>query len=130
MHGKMLVMKIKIASALALATYILSGSSAFAHAHLQAEMPAADALVRVAPTRLALAFSEGLEIKLSGVSLRGPNDKIVPTEAASLDSSDDKLMSVPITGLLGAGKYTVEWHALSKDGHATHGSFQFTVGPR
>jgi hypothetical protein len=123
-------MKIKIASALALATYILSGSGALAHAHLQAETPAADALVTVAPTTLALAFSEGLEIKLSTVTLKGPDDKIVPTEAPSLDSNDDKLMRVPVVGSIGAGKYTVEWHALSKDGHTTHGSYQFTVGPR
>jgi copper resistance protein C len=36
---------------------------------------------------------------------------------------------VPLNGVLGAGKYTVKWHALSRDGHATRGSYEFTVLP-
>jgi methionine-rich copper-binding protein CopC len=48
--------------------------------------------------------------------------------APSLSPSDDKLMTVPITGQLGTGVYTVEWHALLKDDHTTHGTYQFTVG--
>lgn len=122
-------MKIRIASALALATHILSGSSALAHAHLRAETPAADAFVSAAPTTLALAFSEGVEIKLSGATLKGADDRIVPTGAPSLDKNNDKLMSVPVIGSIQPGKYIVEWHTLSKDGHATRGSYQFTVGP-
>jgi len=34
---------------------------------------------------------------------------------------------VPVTGTLADGSYTVDWHALSGDGHKTHGSYTFTV---
>jgi methionine-rich copper-binding protein CopC len=113
---------------LALFSCLLFGSSAWAHAHLRAEDPAADRTVRTAPTALSLTFSEGLEIKVSGATLKGSDGNAVST-GAPLSPSDDKLMTVPITGQLGTGVYTVEWHALSKDGHATHGSYSFTVAP-
>jgi hypothetical protein len=85
--------------------------------------------VRAAPTALSLTFSEGLEIQLSGATLKGSDGNAVSTGAPSLSPSNDKLMTVPIAGELGTGVYTVEWHALSKDGHTTHGTYRFTVGP-
>jgi methionine-rich copper-binding protein CopC len=115
-------------SILAILSCLLFDSSAWAHAHLRAEDPVADGTVRTAPTALSLTFSEGLEIKLSGVTLKASDGNAVSTGAPSLSPSDDKLMTLPITGQLGAGVYTVEWHALSKDGHTTHGTYRFTVG--
>src|ERR1700681_1311792 len=114
---------------LALLSCLLFDGSAWAHAHLRAEAPAAGGTVGSAPTELSLTFSEGLEIKLSGATLKGSDGKAVSTGAPSLSPSDDKLMMVPITGQLGTGAFTVAWHALSKDGHATHGSYSFTVAP-
>jgi putative copper resistance protein D len=34
---------------------------------------------------------------------------------------------VRLTGKLSPGQYVVEWHALSKDGHVTNGTYQFMV---
>ena len=115
--------------ALALAVSLLSAGQACAHAHLRAETPAADAVVTSAPVVLSLSFSEGLEIGLSGATLKGPGGKAVATGTATLAPGDDKQMSVPLNGALAAGTYTVEWHALSKDGHTTHGTYHFTVSP-
>ncbi|AYG61221.1 hypothetical protein CCGE525_00435 [Rhizobium jaguaris] len=42
---------------------------------------------------------------------------------------NDTVLMVPISGTIGAGTYTVEWHALSADGHKTTGSYTFTVKP-
>lgn len=122
-------MKRPITPALALAICLLSASSAFAHAHLTAETPSANNVVAGSPTSLSLGFSEGLEIGLSGVTLKAADGQPVPTGAPALAPGDDKQMSIPLNGPLSAGKYTVEWHALSTDGHTTHGSYQFTVGP-
>jgi len=113
---------------LALLSCLLFDGSASAHAHLRAEDPAAGGTVTAAPAALSLTFSEGLEIKLSGVTLKGADGNAVSTGAPSLSPGDDKLMTVPITGQLGTGVYTVDWHALAKDGHTTHGTYQFTVG--
>ncbi|CAN7741256.1 copper homeostasis periplasmic binding protein CopC [Bosea sp. LjRoot9] len=116
-------------AALAAAALLASTYGAVAHAHLKAQMPAADARVSASPAALSLAFSEGLEIGLCGVTLKGADGKVVATGAAALATDDDKRMTVPLDGALAAGTYTVEWHVLSKDGHPTRGAYQFTIGP-
>jgi methionine-rich copper-binding protein CopC len=106
----------------------LFSGSALAHAHLKTADPAEGARVANAPAALSLTFSEALEAKLSGVTLKGPDSKTVKTGTLTLDPNDKRAMRVPLDGALRPGKYTVQWRALSKDGHSTHGSYDFTVG--
>lgn len=113
--------------ALAAACCLYSGA-ALAHAHLRAETPAADTSAQ-APTRLTLSFSEGLEPSLCAVVLKTPDGAAVATGNVALEPSDDKTLVVPVAAKLSPGAYTVEWHALSKDGHSTHGTYQFKVLP-
>jgi methionine-rich copper-binding protein CopC len=107
----------------------LFSGSALAHAHLKAANPASGARVAASPAALSLTFSEALEAKLSSVTLKGPEGKTIATGAAVLDANDRRSMRVPLNGALPAGKYTVQWQALSKDGHSTRGSYDFTVAP-
>lgn len=102
---------------------------ALAHAHLKSAIPAAHATVATAPTELDLKFSEALDLKFSGVTITGPDKAPVSTGAAALGAGDGATLVVPIAGPLAAGPYKVEWHALSKDGHKTRGSYDFTVKP-
>jgi copper resistance protein C len=106
----------------------LFSNAAFAHAHLRAETPAANASVR-APTALTLTFSAGLEPGLSGVVLENSHGASVKTGDVSLDSANDKTLVVSVPAKLMPGDYTVEWHALSRDGHSTRGTYQFKVLP-
>lgn len=101
---------------------------AFAHAHLQSATPAANGSVATAPSQITLTFSEGVNLKFSGVKVTGPQKSAVKAGKASLTGGDATL-SVPIAGKLGAGTYTVDWHILSVDGHKTNGSYTFTVNP-
>jgi copper resistance protein C len=121
--------EMKLAPALILVACLTSASPALAHAHLKAETPLADGVLAASPPTLSLNFSEGLEIGLSGVILKGQDGRVIPTGAAVLAPNDDKKITVPLNGALSAGKYTVEWHALSRDSHATNGSYEFTVLP-
>jgi copper resistance protein C len=57
-----------------------------------------------------------------------PDGGIASTGHARLAPKDDKEVLVPLPWVLTKGKYTVEWHALSKDGHTTRGSYGFSVG--
>jgi copper resistance protein C len=102
---------------------------ALAHAHLKSATPATDGTVKVSPTELDLKFSEGLNIKFTGVKLIGADKKEIPTGDAKLGTSDDTMLIVPIAGTLAPGAYSVEWHALSTDGHKTTGSYGFTIKP-
>jgi methionine-rich copper-binding protein CopC len=111
----------------AAASFGLSGRT-FAHANLKVETPAANSTV-ASPEQLILKFSEGLEIKFTGVKITGPDGKPVTTGPLSLDPNDQTSLIVPITGGLAAGKYKVDWHAVAKDTHKTQGTYSFTVKP-
>lgn len=116
---------------LALATLglVATLSSAFAHAHLKSASPAVGGSVATAPTELDLKFSEGLNLRFTGVKITGPDKAAVQTGNATLGSGDDTTLVVPITGTLAAGTYSVAWQALSTDGHKTNGTYKFTVKP-
>lgn len=109
------------------ASVALSGA-AYAHAHLEAAIPAVSGTVKAAPTELDLKFSEELNLKFTGVKVTGPDKKKVKTENAML-MGGDKTFMVNVPEGLANGTYHVDWHALSQDGHKTHGSYEFTVKP-
>jgi copper resistance protein C len=111
----------------ALASLTVAGQ-AFAHAHLKTSTPADKSTIASAPTVLTLSFTEGLNLKFSGIRVTGPAAAAVKTRDAALTDHDMGL-SVPVVGTLQPGTYTVEWHALSTDGHKTTGSYSFTVKP-
>jgi methionine-rich copper-binding protein CopC len=102
--------------------------AAFAHAHLTKSTPAAGSTLAAAPNEIDLTFSEDVNLKFTGIRLTGADGKDVAIGAGSLKDKDTTLM-VPLTGMLGPGTCTVDWHALSKDGHKTSGTFTFTVQP-
>lgn len=58
----------KILTTLALLASLTSAGSAFAHAHLKSETPAADTTVS-APKELRLVFSEGVEAQFTQVKI-------------------------------------------------------------
>lgn len=104
----------------------LSATAAFAHAHLKAETPAANATVAPAPKAIVLRFSEDVALRFTGIKISGPHKAAVKLGAGQL-SNGDTVLTVPVAQTLAAGKYTVVWHALSKDGHKTHGAYDFSV---
>jgi methionine-rich copper-binding protein CopC len=108
---------------------IAFAGQALAHAHLKSAIPAMDGAVKTSPTELDLKFSEGLNIKFTGVTVIGADKKAVATGDAKLGAGDDMTLVVPVSGTLAPGAYTVEWHALSTDGHKTTGSYSFTIKP-
>ena len=112
----------------AFAASLAFAGQALAHAHLKSAVPATDGTVKEAPAELDLTFTEGLNLKFSGVTVTGPDKAAVKTGEVTLMKGDTTLM-IPVTEKLAAGKYTVEWHVLSTDGHKTNGSYSFTVAP-
>ncbi|PSJ61533.1 copper homeostasis periplasmic binding protein CopC [Pseudaminobacter soli (ex Li et al. 2025)] len=104
---------------------VFFAGDAFAHAELVSETPAAKSMAMPAPTELKLKFSEGLELKFTGVKVVGPKQAAIETGPATLDPNDNTMLIVPLKSTLPDGKYTVDWHALSTDGHKTKGSYWF-----
>lgn len=105
----------------------LSAAGAFAHAHLQQQLPAAGAVVAASPQALTLNFSEGIETQFSGVTLTGPQQKTITLGKPVRSDSNKAELTVPVEQALTPGEYTVDWHVVSVDGHKTKGQYTFTV---
>lgn len=113
--------------ALLFLTALMTTPAAFAHAHLQHQYPAADAQVTAAPQALTLNFSEGVEANFSGLTLTGPAGASIATGKAKRNEKDNTQLIVPLNQPLKPGKYTVDWHVVSVDGHKTQGQYHFSV---
>jgi copper resistance protein C len=117
-------------------TYFIAGlmcialsSVASAHAHLLSAEPGDGAVIKVGVRELKLNFSEGIEAKLSGVVLTASGKGEIVTGAPAIVGGNDNVLIVPLAKNLDAGTYTVNWHALSKDGHTSHHAYTFSVEP-
>ena len=116
----------------ATAALALAAGPAFAHAKLLSEVPAAvdtatPALAPAPLTELRLVFSEQLNLAFSKLKLTDAAGKEVALGALALDPKDDKTLLAPLTGTLPVGDYTVDWTAVSADGHKTTGTYTFKV---
>jgi methionine-rich copper-binding protein CopC len=60
-------------------------------------------------------------VVLASALAHSSKDGTMPEDGASLEATS---LAAPD---LGPGLYTVDWRAMSADGHAVNGSFSFTV---
>lgn len=116
-----------LAAASVLPLAMLAVPAAFAHAHLEAQVPAADSVAAAAPKAIELRFSEGIEPAFSGISLQRPGAAAVKLGKPAVDARNKALLRVPVQGPMPAGRYVVDWHAVSVDGHKTKGQYSFSV---
>ncbi|MBV8147069.1 MAG: copper resistance protein CopC [Gammaproteobacteria bacterium] len=98
----------------------LAAAVAHAHAHLTRSEPP-EASSGKAPTEMVLSFSESARLTLLTLQRAGgqPQKLAPPTEPGSR-------LTIPLPHL-GAGSYTLNWRALSGDGHVTSGAVHFVV---
>lgn len=118
--------------ACATAALALAAGPAFAHAKLLSEVPAAADATAVtaaaaAPvTELRLTFSEALNAAFSKVAVVDAAGT-VHEASIGLDAADAKVLVVSFAAPLAAGEYTVNWTAVSDDGHKVAGSYTLNV---
>ena len=112
--------------ALVLATTAFFSQVAAAHASLKSSSPAAGAKVEVAPKEISLTFSEKLEEAFSAVTVKDAAGKDVATAKAKVDAADGTTLHLEVP-TLPSGAYSVQWVAVSHDGHRRTGDFKFTV---
>jgi methionine-rich copper-binding protein CopC len=110
---------------IAVAASVIS-THASAHAALTSAEPGVDATLASAPSEIHLTFSEALEVRFSSIHVVDALGHRVDAGSASADANDDAQLHLALAKL-SAGHYTVQWSALSKDGHRTRGSYGFTV---
>jgi methionine-rich copper-binding protein CopC len=113
--------------ALAALISLALASPAVAHARLLFTLPVANETTAPAPVELRLKFSEAIELKFTKVKLTGPEEIAIETGPPRQDPGDTTLLIVPIAAPLSDGRYTVEWQAVSTDGHKTGGAYYFDL---
>lgn len=118
--------------ALAVLVALLAAGPAYAahahaaHAYYLHSTPAANAVVKTAPSEVTITFAEPVTPGGSGVLIYDARNKVV-SQPAQVDQSDLATLRVPMTGD-GSELYLVVWHTVSAaDGDPDVGAFSFFV---
>jgi methionine-rich copper-binding protein CopC len=107
---------------------VLSPAAASMHATLTRAEPPVDGRTTTPPTRLRLWFSESPELPFTTLTLADSAGKVV--KLGGIEHGDTQLeIRAKIAATLYAGRYTVKWRTAGPDGHATTGTFAFTIVP-
>ena len=119
----------RLAAALAAVVALLAAPApAYAHGHLTASQPAAGARLTVAPSMLALTFSEAPELAVTSLRLLLAGADSTQVVLGTLQRGGDAhTVTAAITGPLRAGRYVVYWQMAGADGHVTRGNYSFTI---
>ncbi len=100
-----------------------------AHARYQSSVPAANAILKTAPTVVIIHFAENVNPVGSDIVVYDATGKEVSTAPAQVDRADLKTMTVPMAAD-GSEIYFVQWHTVSADdGDPDIGGFNFLVNP-
>ncbi len=120
--------RVALALVLALSAVGAGGASVDAHALLLSSDPVANTVVATAPASITLTFTEPPDLHLSSVRVLDATGSGHTTGPAVTGAGGADTLTVPV-GPLPDGVYTVAWRTVSTaDGHATAGSFAFSVG--
>ena len=117
----------RIAAGVALAATVLVAQRADAHAFLDHASPAVGSSVPSAPNAVTIWFTQQLEPAFTTLEVTDKTGNRVDKGDAQVDPKDPTELKISLRALP-PGTYTVAWHALSVDTHATQGHFTFEVG--
>jgi methionine-rich copper-binding protein CopC len=97
------------------------------HAAYKSSVPAANSVVKVAPTVVSITFVQRLDPSQLNIIVYGNTDDVVSTGKAQISASDPYTASVTMKGD-GSDIYRVDWNNKSaEDGDPTLGAFVFAV---
>ncbi len=107
---------------------VAAAPAASAHATPLFTSPAADSAVPVSPKAITLTFNQAVTLVGTPVTLTGASGNRIALGPAR-ESGGRSVVTVPVTGRLPDGVYTVSWQVISSDGDPVGGQFRFAVGP-
>ena len=111
---------------LALSISALVTPIVFAHAAIQASLPAADAILEATPKEIVLTFNEDVEPLFSSVTLKNSTGNDIELGKLSKDATNARILRISVPSLK-SGTYKVLWIAVGHDGHRRKGEFTFMV---
>ncbi len=105
---------------------ILAPATSWAHAFLDGAVPRVGSEIPAAPAEVVLHFSQEVEPDFSQIQVQKAAGASVTDGAQHSVPGDATRLAVKLQKV-GAGIYTVTWHATSADTHKSQGKFHFTV---
>jgi len=104
---------------------MLTAGEALAHSKLKSSIPANNATVTGSFGEARLDFIEPIEAAMSYLTVIGADEATV-LRVEGADACKDKTCKFAIEPLK-EGKYRIDYHVLSADGHVVEGKIRFTV---
>ena len=106
---------------------VLAASSlAWAHAFPDHSEPRVGSEVKASPSSVKIWFDSELEPLFSTIEVFDSQENKVDKGDGGVNSDDHSLLEASVPPLA-AGRYTVSWRVVARDGHPTEGRFPFTV---
>ncbi|MFI6008678.1 copper resistance CopC/CopD family protein [Streptomyces sp. NPDC051243] len=110
------------------ALLLVGAGPAAAHAKVRSTDPAAEAVLKSAPTQVTMTFTEAMTLAEDSIKVFAPNGSRVDTGTTDHVGSDAATARVALQSGLVDGTYTVSWKAVSADSHPIGEAFVFSVG--
>lgn len=99
---------------------------AMAHAVLERSVPAAGAMLNIAPSTVTIFLDSELEPVFNKLIVKNDQGEKVSQGNGNVASGDAKSLSVNLS-TKAKGVYHVYWDVVSRDGHRASGNFTYTV---
>ncbi|EJR55934.1 hypothetical protein IIM_01026 [Bacillus cereus VD107] len=108
---------------------ILIPKSASAHAYVVKSNPTENEMLKKAPSVVKIEFDEDIQVsRFNTLFVRDSSGKRVDLKDAHIDKSNKKLLEAGLKENLKNGLYSVQWKAISADGHPIQGVIPFRIG--
>lgn len=100
---------------------------ALPHLKLTRAAPAPDTTLTTSPDAIRLWFSEPADLIATRITVAAANGVAIPLGKPARLPGRDTPITAAIRAPLQAGRYTVTWKTMSKDGHVVSGTYGFTL---
>ncbi|WP_242214312.1 copper resistance CopC/CopD family protein [Bacillus cereus group sp. BfR-BA-01383] len=108
---------------------ILIPKNASAHAYVVKSNPAENETLKKAPSVVKIEFDEDIQVShFNTLFVRDSSGKRVDLKDAHIDKGNKKLLETGLKENLKNGLYSIQWKAISADGHPIQGVIPFRVG--
>lgn len=108
---------------------ILIPKSTSAHAYVVKSNPAENETLKKAPTVVKIEFDEDIQVShFNTLFVRDTSGKRVDLKDAHIDKRNKKLLEAGLKENLKNGLYSIQWKAISADGHPIQGVIPFRIG--
>lgn len=108
---------------------ILIPKSASAHAYVVKSNPTENETLKKAPSIVKIEFDEDIQVSsFNTLFVRDTSGKRVDLKDAHIDKKNKKILEAGLKENLKNGLYSIQWKAISADGHPIQGVIPFRIG--